>query len=185
MRLNQNTLTSHLYCMRLYNPSAFMTVVHGPSIYPNESRNVENFVLNPDPKGLGARLPFVRHLSTTNAFPCTGSSFTFAFCFSFMREPTAQPTARKQQVSQKGMYHKTTAVDFYISLNPTLYTPRIFTVPAYTAEEEKSTSVRPYQYQSRRCCHSPQQALVELNQMRSCKTRRPDRPQRTKTERSA
>lgn len=101
--------------------------------------------------------------------------------FSFMREPTA----RKQQVSQKGMYHKTTAVDFYISLNPTLYTPRIFTVPAYTAEEERSTSVRPYQYQSRRCCHSPQQALVELNQMRSCKTRCPDRPQRTTTERLA
>lgn len=43
--------------MRLYNPSAFMTVVHGPSIYPNESRNVENFVLNPDPNGLEAAYP--------------------------------------------------------------------------------------------------------------------------------
>lgn len=57
MRLNQNTLTSYLYCMRLYNPSAFMTVVHGPSIYPNKSRNVENFVLNPDPNGLEAAYP--------------------------------------------------------------------------------------------------------------------------------
>lgn len=112
---------------------------------------------------------------------CTGSSFTFTGSSA----PCLKVWLERNRVYQKGMYHKTTAVNFYFRKTlPTTHTPGLFTVLAYTAEG-KSTSTRPYQYQSRKCYHSPQQVPVELVQMRSCKTQYPGRPRRTKTQDSA